>query len=700
MAKKDVNKSNPWAIAPKKDELDAFKEAGSLIDDSGEQIQFPVMAPDKLKNASQQAQYPALAPMKSTIPSPQAQYPVLTPTKQPAAAPKMKNPVLNPAKPSTPKPQAQDKTTAASNMKFSVLSPAKPKTSRAQTHPPVLTPMKAAAANRKLPGMTPQEATPSSRNISSSSTLSAASSSSLSSASTAPSSVFEVSSVKPALVSAPVAKQPEYPLKPDISDLKSTFAPPPTKKSKKFVPLNIDAHHEASGSNPAAERKTKSQWGLDSKQDIVIMPKKAASSISASSTPAEKPIISFQQLASSDSEIDTMFPSITGHAKDLINRYNKDHNRCSKESKYREVKPHLLGKGNHKLTLVGTIKLHGAHADIVVNFDNSFRIQSRKQHSLSLEKDVHGVAAHLLPLRKEIIRLRDCFVARFQELNPNTFLDPRYPIVIAGEWVGPGIQPTVALTHLPQKAFVIISASINNVWVNDVDYAKIENPSVGIFNISRGKFHQVRMKIDDWEPCVEEMMRLTLEVEKECPFAKSFTGKDGKFISGIGEGIVWKAVGEGREAGSPRFWLKTKGPLHREVDVEKFPPVLTSSSDPAFSKLQAQVGADAAKQFAEATVTEERLGKGLAAVQEMCTAKGLQFDAGRTGEFMHWLVKDIETEEANEMKDRGVDAEKLKKEIGVLAKKWFKAKMKRPLEVVVVDSVTGFTINSIAIKGL
>jgi hypothetical protein len=209
------------------------------------------------------------------------------------------------------------------------------------------------------------------------------------------------------------------------------------------------------------------------------------------------------------------------------------------------------------------------------------------------------------------------------------------------------------------------------------------------------------MKIDDWEPCVEEMMRLTLEVEKECPFAKSFTGKDGKFISGIGEGIVWKAVGKGREAGSPRFWLKTKGPLHREVDVEKLPPVVasSSSSDPAFPRLQDQAGADAAKQFAEATVTEERLGKGWAAVQEVCTAKGLKFDAGRTGEFMHWLVKDIETEEANEMKDRGVDADRLKKEVGVLAKKWFKAKMRRPLEVVVVDP-TGLTINSIAIKGL
>jgi HrpA-like RNA helicase len=80
--------------------------------------------------------------------------------------------------------------------------------------------------------------------------------------------------------------------------------------------------------------------------------------------------------------------------------------------------------------------------------------------------------------------------------------------------------------------------------------------------------------------------------------------------------------------------------------------------------------------FASATVTEERLAKGFAAIEELCKVKKMSFAAARAGEFMTWLWKDIFSEEANEMKERGVETEKAKKEIAVLGKKWFREQMK------------------------
>jgi hypothetical protein len=80
--------------------------------------------------------------------------------------------------------------------------------------------------------------------------------------------------------------------------------------------------------------------------------------------------------------------------------------------------------------------------------------------------------------------------------------------------------------------------------------------------------------------------------------------------------------------------------------------------------------------FASATVTKERLSKGFSTVQEMCKVRNVPFTAARTGEFMDWLWRDIFSEEAGEMEERGVELEQAKKEIGNLGKKWFKEEMK------------------------
>lgn len=101
---------------------------------------------------------------------------------------------------------------------------------------------------------------------------------------------------------------------------------------------------------------------------------------------------------------------------------------------------------------------------------------------------------------------------------------------------------------------MVILLAINDNWLPDEPFSDIEDVDAGIVHVSRGGFFREVLDINDLEPCKQELMDLTLAVVKECPVSNNFG------ISGIGEGIVWKAAPPlGEDA---RFWLKTKGPQH------------------------------------------------------------------------------------------------------------------------------------------
>ena len=130
------------------------------------------------------------------------------------------------------------------------------------------------------------------------------------------------------------------------------------------------------------------------------------------------------------------------------------------------------------VTLSGTIKLHGTHADMVVKGDE-IQFQSRNRMDLTLENDNIDFVKFAQPLKSEILALRDLYITRYQSLNPGTTLLPEMPLIIAGEWCGSGIQKKVAITKLP-KHFVIVSVQVNGAWILDMDYKDIANESVGI----------------------------------------------------------------------------------------------------------------------------------------------------------------------------------------------------------------------------
>ena len=346
----------------------------------------------------------------------------------------------------------------------------------------------------------------------------------------------------------------------------------------------------------------------------------------------------------------TLFPKITGKIPELVQNYI--HKNRVPPTTPDDKTVVIVPDTPTQIPMIGTVKLHGTHADIVINPDDTIRIQSRNRLSLGLGdgRDNYGVAEHLIPLRPNLLQLRDLVLARFKELNPDGQVSKDHPVIIAGEWVGPGVQKGVALARLKTKLFVVISIAVNNKWVPDELFSKIEDVDAGIVHISRGGFFSEVLQIRDIEDCQKRMMEHTMAVEKECPFSKSFG------VSGVGEGIVWKSAHPlGEDA---RFWVKTKGPLHRVSntdELKKAPP--TANADEG----------EKARAFAQAAVTEMRLQQGWDHLGEM----GIERDMKAVPRMMKWVCDDVMIEEKMKMEELGVDKKNLRKAVGEMARDWF-----------------------------
>ncbi|KAF8858357.1 hypothetical protein BDZ45DRAFT_726004 [Acephala macrosclerotiorum] len=321
--------------------------------------------------------------------------------------------------------------------------------------------------------------------------------------------------------------------------------------------------------------------------------------------------------------------------------------------KYKYYLKHQLDPTKEKpptIKLTGSVKLHGTHADLVIYHNDEIRLQSRNRLSLDVERDNYDCAKHILPKKQQILRLRDEYAARYRELNGKASIEKEHPIIIAGEWIGPSIQKSVALADLPRRMFVILGANINNSWVPDDKYTNIHNEEHGFYNISRAGFYHEELSINNEDEERQKLMKLTLDVEKECPFAKTFG------ISGVGEGIVWKAVHP--LGAQSRFWFKTKGPLHRVSNTDN----LTKDQKTMFADARKK-----AKAFAEASVGEMRLEQAWDYLGEM----GKERNKSAAPEFIKWLCDDVEVEEKAKIDEMGVNRKLLKAIIGVIGSEWY-----------------------------
>jgi hypothetical protein len=336
----------------------------------------------------------------------------------------------------------------------------------------------------------------------------------------------------------------------------------------------------------------------------------------------------------------TLYPKITTHIPNIVKTLKEFHSDSATSEQEAVLGP---------IPIVGTVKLHGTHADILIHSDNRIVFQSRNVVGLDSNKDNAGFATCMSSKTKALLRLRDLYLARWQQLNISTRIDPTLPVLIAGEWIGKGIQSDVAICSL-SKRFIIVSVNINGQWQKDTDYGGIALPNHDIYNISRAGYFNATLYPEEPQRTIDELQALAEQVAKQCPFAETFG------LQGEGEGLVWKLTLPPYNS-NPDLWFKTKG--------GRFKP--TFACPPRQSPESVEQNRDAAAAVAKVWCSEQRMEQGLECMEE----KGIKRNMKGLTQYLRWVQNDILIEEKGYIAEHKIDVPSLKIEIAKIAKPWY-----------------------------
>ncbi|EMC90866.1 hypothetical protein BAUCODRAFT_152852 [Baudoinia panamericana UAMH 10762] len=192
----------------------------------------------------------------------------------------------------------------------------------------------------------------------------------------------------------------------------------------------------------------------------------------------------------------------------------------------------LLGYVDHTIfarpvPFTGTIKLHGTHADMIVRADNTIGYESRDRTDLD-----HGERQ----LRLHIVLA----------------INSEGSLLMAGKWIGQGIQKGVAIAKLP-RCFVPCGIRLAEAWEPIELYAGIEDSEAGMLNINRGGFYHLEYSIAyEGVSFLAKARELRLAVAASCAFGRAMG------IEGEGEGIVWTPAANSNLPNVSKLWFKTQ----------------------------------------------------------------------------------------------------------------------------------------------
>jgi hypothetical protein len=306
------------------------------------------------------------------------------------------------------------------------------------------------------------------------------------------------------------------------------------------------------------------------------------------------------------------------------------------------------GLSIERISYRGRIKLHGSNASVVCTGDNLLP-QSRNRE-LTLDDDNLGFAAYTLaPAQTLAIRTLAL------ELRTTFELPHDRPLVLFGEWIGPGIQKRVAVSKLPKRQWVLFAIATLDEGAVHKRYFEVPRlgerfAEAGIYSIADAPQWHVELDFgsrDTLERAAASIDEATLEVERGCPWAARFG------VEGIGEGLVWQPLEE--HFGDSELFFKSKGEAHQVVRRAE-PRV---AIDP---ERLASVEA-----FVSYAVTEPRLAQGLEVLRE----QGLAVEMRSLGAFLKWVGGDVRRECASELEANNLEWKAVAKAVNERAKAWF-----------------------------
>lgn len=301
-----------------------------------------------------------------------------------------------------------------------------------------------------------------------------------------------------------------------------------------------------------------------------------------------------------------------------------------------------------KLKFKGSIKLHGTNACIGSIGANLF-FQSRER-ILSSEEDNSGFCQWGLENSYALNKIMYLVKGKYKTNS----------VYVYGEWCGSGIQNGTALNQFSKKYFAIfeivvvdsdgLETIVDSTQFHE-DFHNILQEVVVIDSI----VPPVELEIDFSAPHLVQnyLLEKTLEVENECPFAKTFG------ISGIGEGLVWTCELQHVDK------FKTKGEKHSSSKVKTLKELT-----------QAEIAQkESIQDFVDYAVSENRLQQGISKLEEM----GLPVDIKSTGAYLKWLGNDVLNECLEVLEKSGLEKKDVMPSVNLKAKQWFLAKLNESL---------------------
>lgn len=310
---------------------------------------------------------------------------------------------------------------------------------------------------------------------------------------------------------------------------------------------------------------------------------------------------------------------------------------------FREITP----EGPHTVSYRAKVKLHGTNAAVQVTPEGTLECQSRER-IITPEDDNYGFARWVNSRREEWLTT----------IMPGT--------VVFGEWAGPGVMKSVAVSKIPEKVFAVFAMLVPNgkggrdLIVEPSEIANILCPRTPCAVLPWYGDFVVTVDWDGTPEALTPMLdRINAEVRavEACdPWVKTTFG-----VEGTGEGLVFYPT-EGETAIDAYYlrMFKAKGEEHKTV-AQKAPAQI----DPEVVKNLAD--------FATLVLTPARLEQGALAVKPDGAA--MSYDLKRIGAFLGWVSKDVAKECGPELAASGLDAKAVSKAVTEHARKWYMAKV-------------------------
>lgn len=303
------------------------------------------------------------------------------------------------------------------------------------------------------------------------------------------------------------------------------------------------------------------------------------------------------------------------------------------------------GKPLPKIEYEGTVKLHGTNAGTRVT-EVKIQPQSRS-NIIGIGNDNMGFAVFSHDKHASLCNLVRTFLPKNVDLN----------VTIFGEWIGPGIQKNVAVSQLKDKQFVIFKAyheelgylNIKQITENISNELLNELNSKNIYFINQIPVYEIVIDFANPEDSVNELDKLTLEVENECPWGK-FHG-----VIGIGEGIVWQPKDQELSKYS-NLWFKTKGLKHKNAGEK-----IVNKTPIDVAKIKSM------KQFANVVLPDWRLEQGISEMQHAGTTVSMQ----NLGNYLKWVCQDVIKEESDVIAENNITWKEASKYVIEKAKDYY-----------------------------